>query len=142
MNLQSNFIVMAEQPACLCVHWSIFVFESQTLPGCTGTQKQQDPDVAAPLGPWERSLFGRGISFHGSVSAARPETQWGEGGGKTIESVTGRWQAAWRLLRVGLMDELGCCFPLLSQTWQIHIEHSFILGFTFLTLSYPWTTTV
>lgn len=89
---------MAEQSASLFLHWSIFVSPSQTLPGCIGTRKQQDPDAAAPRGLWERSLFGRGISFHDSVSAVPPETPGGEGGEETIESMTVTGQAAWWLL--------------------------------------------
>lgn len=42
------------------------------LPGCTGTRKLQDPGAAAPLGPWERSSHGRGISCRGSVFFAQP----------------------------------------------------------------------
>lgn len=84
-NLHSVFIVMAEQPACLFVHWSVCLcIPNQTLPGCTGTRKQRDPDVAAPPGLWERNLFGRGISFLDSVSAAPPESQGWEVGGKKI----------------------------------------------------------
>lgn len=75
-NLHRDFTVRAEQPDCLFVHWSVCPFiPNQTLPGCTGTRKQQDPDATAPRGLWERSLFGRGISFLDSVSAVPPEPQ-------------------------------------------------------------------
>lgn len=66
--------------------------QNQTLPGCTGTRKQQDPDAAAPRGLWERSLSGRGISFHDSVSAALPESQKWEVGGKEMGNQWLGWQ--------------------------------------------------
>lgn len=91
-NLYSYFTVMAEQPACFFVHWSVCVSPSQTLPGCTGTQKQQDPDAAAPQGLWERSLFGRGISFRDSVSAVPPEFQGWKARRKEIWN---QWLGCW-----------------------------------------------
>lgn len=79
-------------PACLSIGLFVCVPQNQTLPGCTGTRKQQDPDAAAPRGLWERSLSGRGISFHDSVSAALPESRKWEVGGKEIRNQWLGWQ--------------------------------------------------
>ena len=106
-------------PACFFVQWSVSLsISNQTLPGCTGTQKQQDPDAAAPQDLWERSLFGRGISFHDSVSAVPPESQGWEVGGKEI------WESMAVLVGASLVAPQGGASGrarVLSPTWPIPI---------------------
>lgn len=120
-NLHSDFIMMEEQPACLFIHWSVCLcIPSQTLPECTGTRKQQDPDAAAPQGLWERSWFGRGISFLDSVSAAPPESQEWEVGDKEI------WESIAMLVGASSVAPQGeawarVLFTTLSPTWPIPI---------------------